>query len=478
MNRKRTLAHVLTVLLFSASMTLLGCQEQSNELDPENPTKITVWHYYNGAQSIAFDELVMDFNNTVGTKKGIIVESASKSSVDDLIAAVTESALKKPGAEDLPNIFQCYLDTAVSLDELDILANLDAYITEEEKSAYIDSYISEGTFGAENEFKLFPIAKSTELLVVNETAFAPFAASTGCSIDDLATWEGIAATAQKYYEYSGGKSFFGRDAFANYMIIGSLQLGEEIFQVENGNVTVNINKDAMKCLWDNYYIPYIKGYYQHTGRFRTDDIKIGSIIAAVGSNPGMSYLPSEITDDSGTPVEISYQILPVPDFEGTDSYAVQQGASMAVTKASVAEEYASIEFLKWFTSEEINIDFSISSGYLPVLKSSNNMDKIDAYLQDGAVSLSELEYDVLETAITQAANSTLYTSKGFSNGFAARTLLSNSMIDLAVADRETILSGIAAGTPEEDVLAPYLEESNFNNWYQNFSDQMNETCME
>ncbi len=39
---------------------------------------------------------------------------------------------------------------------------------------------------------------------------------------------------------------FGRDALANYIIIGSKQLGVEIFSVKDGKVTLNIDEKVMK----------------------------------------------------------------------------------------------------------------------------------------------------------------------------------------------------------------------------------------
>ena len=41
------------------------------------------------------------------------------------------------------------------------------------------------------------------------------------------------------------------------MIIGSRQLGQEVFQVQNGEVTLNLNRDAMRRLWDNMYVPMV-----------------------------------------------------------------------------------------------------------------------------------------------------------------------------------------------------------------------------
>ena len=55
---------------------LTGCgksrqetQSETLKLDPNNPVSLTLWHYYNGAQQAAFDELVEEFNATAGQKK-------------------------------------------------------------------------------------------------------------------------------------------------------------------------------------------------------------------------------------------------------------------------------------------------------------------------------------------------------------------------------------------------------------------------
>lgn len=48
---------------------VVGCSRQ-NDI-----TTIQVWHYYNGAQKIAFDELVNEFNETEGFEAGIYVEA-------------------------------------------------------------------------------------------------------------------------------------------------------------------------------------------------------------------------------------------------------------------------------------------------------------------------------------------------------------------------------------------------------------------
>lgn len=61
------------------------------------------------------------------------------------------------------------------------------------------------------------------------------------------------------------------------------QMGEDLFEVQNGQVTICAAKEKMRRLWENYYVPYLKGYFNSIGKFRSDDVKTGDIIAYTGS---------------------------------------------------------------------------------------------------------------------------------------------------------------------------------------------------
>lgn len=100
---------------------------------------ITIWNYYNGEQLEAFNRMVQNFNDTVGKEQGITVESASQGSVNDLETNVLNAAEGKVGAEELPNIFSGYADTAYALDQQGMVVDLNDYLTESEKSEYIEA---------------------------------------------------------------------------------------------------------------------------------------------------------------------------------------------------------------------------------------------------------------------------------------------------------------------------------------------------
>ena len=94
---KRILRSAVSLLL-CAAVALGGTACGRSKL----PTTITIWTYYNGDQLECFNQLVEQFNSTVGKEKNIRVESSSQGSVNDLETSVLAAAEGKVGAEKLP----------------------------------------------------------------------------------------------------------------------------------------------------------------------------------------------------------------------------------------------------------------------------------------------------------------------------------------------------------------------------------------
>jgi len=323
-------ASTLTALSVGVFLLLTGCGA-AGAASVSAPVSITVWSYYNGAQLISFNALVNEFNNTVGKDEGIVVTSSSQGTVSDLANNVLAAAKGEVGAEELPAIVAAYADTAYQMDQMGFVADLDAYLTEEEQNRYVESFLKEGQFSGQ-EIKIFPVAKSVEILAVNETDWDVFAQATGTSLDALATVEGVTETAEAYYNWTDsltpepndGKALFGRDAMANYFFAGSMQLGTELITVENGKAALNFDRGVIHKLWDNYYVPYVKGYFTATGRFRSDDLKTGSIIACVGSSSSATYLPDTVSTSDTQSHSIKLKILPCLNSRRKPC-AIQQG---------------------------------------------------------------------------------------------------------------------------------------------------------
>ncbi len=471
MKTKRILSAAAAAVSIAA--VLSGCSSAEKEddrgLSKDSPITITVWHYYNGVQQTSLDEMVNEFNNTVGMEKGIIVQAYSKNSIGELASSVTAALKGEPGADEAPDIFLCYADNAYSVDKMGMVADISQYFTEEELAEYVDGYINEGRFD-EGTLKIFPTAKSTEIMMVNSTDWQKFADAEGVTYDDLKTWESLVEVSEKYYNYTDaltpdvpndGKSFFGRDSVENYMLIGSKQLGSPLVS-EGETVGGSIDKTVIKRLWDNYYVPFVKGYFAMEGRFRSDDAKTGEVIALVCSTTGATYYPNEVTLNDDTVYPIENVVLPIPNFEGTEPYAVQQGAGMSVIKSDEKTEYACTIFLKWFTEADRNIGFAVDSGYLPVKKAANSPEELDKVAAD---TIDSTMHNALTTAMEEVNTYTLYAAKPFEKSEAFRSALKDYMESTTKDDYAAASARIAAGEDRDTVLAEYTGDAAFDKWF-------------
>lgn len=479
--KKRWIALFMTCMM--AVSLLVGCGRSKTEetkmkveLDPDNPVTLKIWHYYNGTQQATFDKLLDKFNATVGKKQGIYVEGYGHGSVADLEKAITSSVNEEVGAEDMPDIFSTYADTAYSIEKKGKLADLSQYFTKKELSKYVDSYIKEGYLNNDKGLYLLPVAKSTEILLLNKTDWEPFAKACNVSVEDLKTTEGITKVAKKYYEWTDaktpnvpndGKAFYGRDSMSNYFVIGMKQMGKEIFEVKDGNVTVNTDKKLLKRLWENYYVPYVSGYFAAYGKFRSDDVKTENILAYTGSTSSAFYFPQQVEGEDSSH-KIDYEVLEAPIMEGGENYKVQQGAGMAVTKSDAGHEYAASVFLKWFSKKEQNLEFVCQSSYMPVLKEANNMKSIDKVIKEKKLKMDNKTYDCMKKIIDNFDSTKFYTSKTFENGYSMRKVLDYNLSDQAAADKKAIDKEIKAGASRETVLKKYTSKEAFESWYKQF----------
>ena len=111
-----------------ATSMISGCSGKKSD-----PVTVTVWTYYNGDQLDAFNDLTEKFNDTVGKKDGITVETKSLGTAEDLEQNVLAAVNGEVGASEVPNIFSAYSDTAYTMDQKDMLVDLSGYLTDKEK---------------------------------------------------------------------------------------------------------------------------------------------------------------------------------------------------------------------------------------------------------------------------------------------------------------------------------------------------------
>ncbi len=320
----------------------------------------------------AMDALVDEFNNSLGRKKGVMVNVTSISGSASIQEKLFLIAADDPGAPSMPNIVTTYPKTALSLVEEDLIIPLDDLFTNKELEAYLPQFIEEGCLTDGNLY-VFPVAKSTEVLFVNQTLFDRFAAATGACLEDLTTFEGLGKIAIEYHQwatfqspshYKAGTTFFTADSWFNIAQVGTAQLGGD-FVTAGG---LDLHGNSFRHIWDCTVLPAMAGGYAVTTGYSSDLSRTGEILCSTGSTAGVLFYGDQVTYPDNTTEKVTFAVLPYPTFEGGQRIALQRGSGMCIGRATPEKEYAAALFLKWFTQPEQNMRFVASTGYLPVTK--------------------------------------------------------------------------------------------------------------
>ena len=357
---KKAISLLLTCLLLLGSLS--GCGNDT-PLNAKEPVTLTMWHNYGGDMQQAMDYLIDQFNSTLGKEQGIVIDVTAISSSSELNKSLAMIVNGDPGAPDMPDIFTGYPKLAIQFWEKGLLTDLDNYFTADELSAYVDAFVDEGRL-SDSGLYVFPIAKSTEVLYVNQTLFDRFAAETGASADMLSTFEGIAELSKMYYEWSGGKQFYAADSWFNFAEVGMAQLGDSIFEGE----ALSLDGDNFAHIFETVYTPAVEGGIAIYDGYSSDLSKTGDLVCSTGSSAGILFYGDTITYTDGTVENVEYSILPYPVFENGTKAAIQRGGGLMVAKSDEQKEYAAGVFIKWLTASEQNMSFVANTGYLPVTK--------------------------------------------------------------------------------------------------------------
>lgn len=489
MRNKRMLVVVMVALLLLAVSACSPAGDTTKEaattpsltghLDPKKPVTVTLWHYYVGENQQALETAVSDFNQTVGMENGVIVEPIGMGSIAELETNVTNSAMGVINAQPMPQIFSSYPDKALEIDALDQVVDLSGYFTEEEKAQYVTGFLSDGIFG-EGRMLLVPVVKSTELLYLNATSWDEFASAEGLTLDALGTWESIYDAARQYYRWTAGsdsgwtgKAMLGFDSVANYIIIASKQMGVNVIDAAAGEAA--LNKSVLRRVFDPYVEGMGLGYFGAYGKFRSDDIKAGDLIAYVGSSSSAAYFPTWI-EKNNTQAAIDFTPLSYPVFDGGEAYAIQQGAGMCVAKSTPAQQEGSVLFLKWFTDVAENIKFAMTTGYLPVKTAAYGSDAFSEALTNlrAGEEAQQNVAGVYEIALHQITESNTYAATPFDGSYDVRSILQSTLMDAAAMAMEAAEPLKAAGLSEEEILEQLDMDGRFDAWIETVQKRLEE----
>lgn len=293
-----------------------------------------------------------------------------------------------------PNLAYCYPDHVALYNKAKAVVTLDSFInhetlglTEAEKADFIEGYWNEGKqFGNDYMYTL-PFSKSTEVLYYNKTFFDQNGISVPTTWDEL---EQVCATIKALDPTSIP---LGYDSESNWFITMCEQQGtpytnasgtvEEHFLFNTPENQAFVNKfkgwfDAGYLTTQNIYGAYTSGLFVETGEGKQKSYM------SIGSSAGAKHQAPTANDAGEYPFEVG--IASIPQVNPEKGKVISQGPSICVFNDENPQEViASWLLLKFFTTNvAFQAEFSMASGYVPVLKSVAENEVYKDFLADAS----------------------------------------------------------------------------------------------
>ncbi len=435
---KKNLIIACTPLLLSL-LPLTSCNETTSLLDPNNPVTLSMWHVYGEQADSPMNQVVDEFNSTLGAEKGIVINvtlMSNASQIGDKLLAAQEG---KAGVPSMPDLFFCHGTNAKALG-IENLIDWKEEFSEEELSGFVSSFLKDGT--VEESLAVLPVSKSTHLLFLAGGAFERFASAKGINEDSLKTWDGFFDVAETYYDYSGGKPFCALDYLLRSVELNAISHGAKDFYNEEGWYK---DDELILSTFKRFASSLSKGHIVVSDLYSNTQVMTGQTIAGISSSAASLYYNDKITYPDNTSEDTNLKVLPLPQEEGLLPYATQAGVGLCAYKSNEQKEEACATFAKWFTEEKRNLDFVAKTGYMPV--------KIGAFEKLSDFSFASLNLEKTFMALKATRESCSFLSEPSLDGYYQNTYsFYDSMRTLQKQLSEKYASGESASQIEEEIL--------------------------
>lgn len=136
---KRIIPLLLAVVMTLSLLT--GCGAKSDE-----PITLSIWHVYGSQTESPLNDVIDEFNRTVGQEQRIFISVTSVTDSGDIDEMITAALTNQPGAMSLPDLFTAYPRVAEQFAANQLLDWSD-YMKEDALAVYRQDFLSEGWFG-------------------------------------------------------------------------------------------------------------------------------------------------------------------------------------------------------------------------------------------------------------------------------------------------------------------------------------------
>ena len=462
--KKRILSTILAVLMLLGAVMMTACSNGTPANDEKEPEvtdntgdKASESKDAEAVKAVGnvevpeggYDgsEVAIKFYNTMGTKytdmmthyieefnklyPNIHVECTSVGSYDD----VRDQISTEITVGNQPNLAYCYPDHVALYNLAGAVATLDSLIdsqievkradgtteilglTEEQKNDFIAGYYNEGRQFGDDLMYSMPFSKSTEVLYYNKTFFE----ENGLTVPT--TWDEMKEVCAKIKAIDPNSIPLGYDSESNWFITMCEQYGSPYTSATGDHFLFNneTNRNFVKMFREWYQAGYLttqKLYGAYTsGLFTVQEEGKTRSYMSIGSSAGATYQRPAKGEDGKYPFEVG--IATIPQVSAGNKKVISQGPSVCIFKKSNPQEVvASWLFLKFLTtSVDFQAEFSMASGYVPVLKSVATNEAYAAFMAqaDGGDFIS-----ALSAKVCLEQEDAYYTSPAFNGSSTAR----------------------------------------------------------
>ena len=302
--------------------------------------------------------------------------------------------LRKQIATDLtvggqPNVAYCYPDHVAGYNVAGAVLPLDQLInstyevtradgskeimgfTQDQVNSFIEGFYNEGRQFGDGKMYTLPFAKSTEVLYYNKTYFD----AKGLKVPT--TWDEMEALCRQIKAMEPASTPLGYDSESNWFITMCEQYGSaytsatgDHYLFDNETNWSFVEKFASWYADGLVTTQELLGAYT-SDLFKKDEGEAGKSYMSIGSSAGAYH---QRPDKVGGEYPFEVGIAPIPQVDTNNPKVISQGPSLCIfNKANEEEVIASWLFVKFLTTDiKFQAVFSMTTGYIPVVKSVQN----------------------------------------------------------------------------------------------------------
>ena len=367
---KKIVSTILALALVLTSLTGLFASANAEDFAAGyDGSEVTIKFYHTMGSNLTavLDAYIAEFN---AIYPNIHIEYTSVGGYDDVRDQVSTEITV--GAQ--PNIAYCYPDhvalynLAMAVQPLDeLIDHPEIGLTAEQKADFIEGYYNEGKQFGDGLMYTMPLSKSTEVLYYNKTFFD----ENGLTVPT--TWDEVEAVCAKIKEIDPMSIPLGYDSEANWFINMTEQYDSDYTSATEPHFLFDneTNRAFIKKFREWYEKGYLTTqtlYGAYTSGLFTSTTEVKSYMS-IGSSAGATYQRPVANADGSYPFEVG--IATIPQVSADNKKVISQGPSVCIFKKDNPQEViASWLFVKYLTTTvEFQAEFSMASGYVPVLKS-------------------------------------------------------------------------------------------------------------